>query len=147
MSSRQSADIGALLDRYLLSLDADSLDDAWARSLFTENARVVFPVSQHEGLDGLAAFHQQSLAKFAATQHLGSPAVIEVTGNRASFRANLISTHVHLPGNTPPAEQPALFTAGTFVEGEARRTPDGWRLSQLSFRLVWSTGSPPRSAG
>ena len=149
MPSGQPAEVGALLDRYLLSLDDDKLDDDWARSLFTEDAQVVFPISQHEGIDGLAAYHREALASFAATQHLNSPAVVEIDGTRASLRANLISTHVHLPAGAPPGgeqpgnERPPLFTTGTFVTGEACRTPSGWRLRRLSFRLVWAAGSPP----
>jgi len=144
MPSSQSAQVAALLDRYLLSLDGDELDDEWAQSLFTENAHVEFPISRHEGLDGLAAYHRQALAMFTATQHLSSPAVVELNGSRASLRANLISTHVHLPGDAAGAEPPPLFATGTFVTGEALRTPAGWRLRRLSFRLVWASGSPPR---
>jgi hypothetical protein len=148
MPASQPTEVGALLDRYLLGLDDDKLDDDWARGLFTEQARIEFPMSQHEGIDGLAAYHRQTLAMFERTQHLNSPAVVELDGDRASLRANLISTHVHLPANAPPGgERPPLFMTGTLVTGEARSTPDGWRLSRLSFRLVWATGSPPPRPG
>lgn len=148
MPSNQSAEIGALFDRYLLGLDDDKLDDDWARGLFTQDARVEFPISRHQGIDGLAAYHREAMATFEKTQHLNSPAVVEIEGDRARLRANLISTHVHLPANAPPGgDRAPLFTAGTFMTGEARRTPDGWRLSALSFRLVWATGSPPPQAG
>jgi SnoaL-like domain len=144
MNPSQPAEVGALLDRYLLSLDDDTLDDDWARSLFTPQARVEFPISKHEGIDGLAAYHREALTRFERTQHLNSPAVVELAGDRALLRANLISTHVHLPANAPSnGERAPLFATGTFVTGEAQRTPDGWRLSLLSFRLVWSSGSPP----
>ncbi|CCH32742.1 nuclear transport factor 2 family protein [Actinosynnema sp. NPDC047251] len=128
------ADVGALLDRYLLDLDAGSLDEAWARSLFTEDAVVEFPVGRHEGVPGLAAFHRTALAKFARTQHLNSPAAVDLYGDRARLRANLVSTQV-LPGGS-------LFTTGTRAEGLASRTAHGWRLRRLSFHLIWSTGSP-----
>jgi hypothetical protein len=36
-----------------------------------------------------------------------------------------------------------LFTTGTFVNGEALRTPVGWRLTLLSFRLLGADGTPP----
>lgn len=144
MPSSQAAEVGALFDRYLITLDEEKLDDDWARGLFTEDARIVFPMSQHEGIEGLAAYHGQALSRYERTQHLNSPAVVEVRGSRASFRANLMSTHVHLAANAPAGgERPALFATGTSVTGAARRTPDGWRLSELSFRVVWMTGSPP----
>ncbi|MFF8379988.1 nuclear transport factor 2 family protein [Streptomyces sp. NPDC015661] len=143
------AEIGGLLDRYLISLDHDKLDEEWARSLFTRDSCVEFPISRHEGIDGLAAYHRAALAAFERTQHLNSPAVVVLHGaDRASLRANLISTHVHLPAADPSDEAARVpFATGTSVDGEVRRTPDGWRLTRLSFRLIWATGRPPVSAG
>jgi hypothetical protein len=138
---RETSDISTLLDRYLIGLDDDELDDAWAATLFTHDARVEFPMSAHKGLDGMAAYHRDALAAFAATQHLGSPAVVDVAGDgRAALRANLVSTHVHHPG--AGAVRP-LFTVGTLATGEAHRTPEGWRLAALSFRVLWTDGTPP----
>jgi len=135
--SQPPTEVTTLLDRYLLGLDDDKLDDAWARSLFTDDAAVEFPMSRHRGMAGLAEYHRSALAAFDRTQHLGSPAVVDLLdADRATLRANVISTHVK-----PDAQ---LFTAGTLVRGEARRTPDGWRLAALSFALVWTTGDPPR---
>ncbi|WAX76366.1 nuclear transport factor 2 family protein [Streptomyces sp. KMM 9044] len=135
--------VGGLLDRYLLALDSEKLDDVWARSLFTADAVVAFPLSQHEGIDGLSEWHRNSLAHFARTQHLNSPAVVDCAGDEATLRANLVSTHVHHPGGRGPE----LFTAGTSVSGAARRTPDGWRLTRLSFGLIWVDGEPPGARG
>lgn len=144
------AEIGVLLDQYLISLDDDKLDDDWARRLFTADATIEFPISKHEGIEGMAAYHRDALAMFESTQHLNSPAVVvldsddERGGDRATLRANLISTHVHLAVNAPPGgDRAPLFATGTLITGEARRTPAGWRLRSLSFRLVWASGSPP----
>jgi hypothetical protein len=143
-SATTAAEISTLLDRYLIGLDEEKLDDAWARTLFSDDARVEFPMARHEGIEGLADWHRQALESFAGTQHLNSPAVVDLSGDeRALLRANLVSTHVHHP-DTPGDP---LFVAGTLVHGEARRTERGWRLTELSFRLVWSTGSPPRPGG
>ncbi|MFF4020804.1 nuclear transport factor 2 family protein [Streptomyces sp. NPDC001843] len=143
------AEVAALLNRYLVSLDDtdDELDDTWASGLFTEEAVVAFPMSRHQGLAGMAEYHSTALGAFAATQHLGSAPVVVLDGDRATLRANLISTHVHHARHVPPlGELPPLFATGTFVEGTARRTPLGWRLSRLSFRLLWAEGSPAPAA-
>jgi SnoaL-like domain len=143
-SDAAAAEISVLLDRYLMGLDDEKLDDAWADALFSADARVEFPMSRHEGIDGLAAWHRQALGAFARTQHLNSPAVVDlVDGQRAVLRANLVSTHVHHP-DTPGDP---LFVSGTLARGEARRTERGWRLTELSFRAVWSTGTPPQPRG
>lgn len=147
-TTQSSAEVAGLLDRYLVGLDDDDLDDEWARGLFTGDAVVEFPMSRHEGLEGLAGYHADVLAKWERTQNLNSPAVVVVDGDRATFRANVMSTHVHR-ASTPPVdgEPPALFSTGTFVSGAARNTPDGWRICSLAFRLVWSSGTRPRPAG
>ncbi|QGZ49416.1 nuclear transport factor 2 family protein [Streptomyces sp. QHH-9511] len=137
---RTRDDVRTLLDRYLIGLDDEQPTDAWAARLFTRDAEVAFPMSAHRGLEGLAAYHRDALAAFAATQHLGSPAVVDLLGEgRARLRANLVSTHVHHPG----AAAGPLFTAGTLATGEAELTDDGWRLSSLSFRVLWTDGAPP----
>ncbi|MEU0163419.1 nuclear transport factor 2 family protein [Streptomyces sp. NPDC006261] len=137
------AQVASLLDRYLLSLDDEEIDDVWAAGLFTEDAVVAFPISRHTGIEGMSAYHRAALSAFAATQHHGSPALVVLEGDRATLRANLISTHVHHAHNALPQGNLApLFTTGTFVNGEARRTARGWRLSLLSFRLLWADGAP-----
>ncbi|MCF3131292.1 nuclear transport factor 2 family protein [Streptomyces olivochromogenes] len=141
------AEVADLLSRYLVSLDDEELDDAWASALFTEDAVVAFPISRHEGVEGMAEYHRSALAAFAATQHLGSPALVVLDGDRATLRANLLSTHVHHAHHARPEGQlDPLFATGTFVDGEARRTPRGWRLTLLSFRLLWADGTPPPPA-
>ncbi|NBM19171.1 nuclear transport factor 2 family protein [Streptomyces sp. GC420] len=137
-----AARVAELLGRYLIALDDEELDEGWARSLFTEDAAVAFPMSRHQGRAGLAAWHRASLAAFARTQHLGSPAVVSVEGDRASFRANVLTVHVHHPGE----DRPPLFRAGTLARGRARRTPAGWRMSELAFRVVFVEGEPPKRA-
>ncbi|MFJ5265810.1 nuclear transport factor 2 family protein [Streptomyces sp. NPDC088387] len=137
--STEAVLVAELLGRYLIALDDGELDDAWARSLFTGDAVVTFPMSRHEGRAGLAAWHRASLASFAATQHLGSPPVVEVAGGHARFRAQVLTTHVHHPG----ADGPPLFRAGTLATGSARRTGEGWRLDTLSFHVLFTEGTPP----
>ncbi|MEU4148374.1 nuclear transport factor 2 family protein [Streptomyces parvulus] len=135
-----AAAVAALVDRYLVTLDDEGeLDDAWAGSLFTGDAQVAFPMSAHRGRVGLAAWHRASLAAFAHTQHLGAPAVVEVSGDRAVLRVNVLTTHVHRDA----AGRPPLFRAGTLARGEAVRTARGWRLERLSFQVLFTEGEPP----
>ncbi|QSB15930.1 nuclear transport factor 2 family protein [Natronosporangium hydrolyticum] len=129
--------VASLLDRYLVTLDTEQLDDQWARSLFAPDAVVTFPVGRHEGIGGLAGFHRTALGKFHRTQHMGSPAVVDLAGNRAFLRANLMSTQVK--------HDMSIFVTGTLARGEAQLTVAGWRLALLTIELVWMTGEPPIS--
>ncbi|MCQ8773194.1 nuclear transport factor 2 family protein [Streptomyces telluris] len=144
------ADITGLIDRYLLGLDtvpADGgrFDDAWARSLFTPDVRIVSPVGVHEGIDGLAESEQATLAKFERTQHMGANYMIGLDGDRATVRWNALMTHVHLASTheargTGPGDH---FTVGGTFTGEAVRTPEGWRFRHLDIRAVWVNGQGP----
>ncbi|MEV6204718.1 nuclear transport factor 2 family protein [Streptomyces sp. NPDC051771] len=140
-SGQEVFEISGLLSRYLVSLDDEEIDDAWARRLFTEDAHIDFPMSVHDGIDGLAAFHLHARAAFAGTQHLGSSVVTDVDddGDHAALRANVLATHVHHPG----AAADPLFQAGTLATARARRTAEGWRLASLSLRVLWTRGTPP----
>jgi hypothetical protein len=152
-----ATEAAGLLDRYLVSLDDQKLDETWASGLFTADAVVEFPMSRHQGLPGMADWHRTALSAVAATQHLGGPVLVDRPSDESGgghggghgdpelllLRANLVSTHVHHPGT----EGEPLFTTGTFVNGEARRTAGGWRLAALRFRLVWLSGTPPLPSG
>ncbi|MEV8536608.1 nuclear transport factor 2 family protein [Streptomyces sp. NPDC051211] len=144
-SSQSAAEVAALLNAYLIGLDDDFIDAGWAKGLFTDDVVIAFPPNaRQEGIDGVPEFHRTSLKKFARHQHMGSPAVVEVDGDRAALRANVIATHVlHRPADAPQDAAAPVFQAGTFVKGEARRTPQGWRLSALSFEVVWTNGTAP----
>ncbi|MEU6143260.1 nuclear transport factor 2 family protein [Streptomyces sp. NPDC047081] len=134
------SEISGLLDRYVLGLDYDKLDDEWADGLFAEDVVIEFPVSRHAGIDGLVEYHQRALAMWARTHHVNTPPIVSVTGGSATLRANMTSVHVH---HEREGEIRPHYVSGTYVTGDAVRTERGWRLSRLSFDLVWKTGNPP----
>ena len=137
--------VADLFGRYLMTLDTVKLDSEWASWMFTPDVLIEFPMSRHEGIEGVADYHAQSLAPFAATQHLSSPPVVDPDGDTtATFSAHVVSIHVHR--GTPDAAPAARFSAGTIATGEARLTSAGWRLRRLSLQVVWTEGSP-RIAG
>jgi hypothetical protein len=137
-------EIETLIDRYLagiddsLYLEQNPLDDAWARSLFTEDVVVKFPVGAHEGLDGLAELHRKVMSKWKATLHFAPNRLIEFDGDVARVRAPLVGTHIHREDD--PGEP--LFAAHV-LEAEAVRTGEGWRFRRWTMRLVWRLGDPP----
>lgn len=142
MDPVQSAAVRELFDRYLINLDDDELDEAWAKQLFADDVSIEFGPNRHDGIAGIAEYHRANRERFERTQHLNSPAVVDDAGaDTAVLRSNLISTHVyrHAPATT--------FTAGVLVKGRARRTPDGWRLVMISYRVVWTDGNPPVDQG
>jgi len=70
------------------------------------------------------------------THHVITNLLIDLDGDRAKVRANLIATFVHR------ADAPgAHFDIGERYQFEAVRTPQGWLLSRVHVSPVWTSGS------
>lgn len=139
------AEIGGLLDRYLLDFDSrpdPPRDDSWYGSLFTADLDLRFPVGGHRGLAGLAEFQHAAKRNWDRTHHASTNHVVELRGDTAEVSAKLLVTHVH-----PPQSGRADLRTGSRIEAAAVRTPDGWRLRALAIHLVWSRGDLPPGAG
>ncbi|NUP19947.1 MAG: nuclear transport factor 2 family protein [Streptomyces sp.] len=132
------AEITDLMDRYLRSLDDGVFDDEWARAFHTEDVTVEMPLGTVHGRDALLARIQRGMALFDRTVHLGTNAVIELDGPRATARGAQLSTHVLADGSG------SVFISAGHADTELVRTADGWRISASSLRVVWTQGSPPR---
>jgi hypothetical protein len=112
-----------------LWLDDKRFDET--EPLFTDDVTVATPGGQAQGVERVVAQarrnHQTDL-----TQHVITNVLVDVEGDRATARANLIVTFV------PDAAQPAAHrTLGERYRFEARRTPAGWRLSRVEVSPVW----------
>lgn len=130
-----------LVDRYLASLDEGVFDDAWARSLFTDDAELSYPVGSHRGTAGLVGFTADIMGRWQRTHHHGSNHLVSVAGDAASLRWNLLAVHVPVGAPPPPASVDHFYLGGKFT-AEAVRTTDGWRFRRLQLRVVWTSGSP-----
>jgi hypothetical protein len=128
------AEISELIDRYITAFDqliAVPRDDDWYRSVFTSDLRLTFPIGGHSGIDGVAEFNRAARAKWARTHHLSANHLVSLDGDRATVRAHLLVTHV------PADDEAARLSTGSHFDAAAVRTPDGWRMRELIFHLVW----------
>lgn len=132
------AEITDLLDRYLRSLDDGVFDEEWARAFHTEDVTAEMPVGTVHGRDALLERVRRAMALFDRTVHLGTNAVIELDGARATARGAQLSTHVLADGSG------GVFISAGHTDTELVRTADGWRISASALRVVWTQGSPPR---
>ncbi|MFJ5639081.1 ester cyclase [Streptomyces sp. NPDC093223] len=132
-----------LVGHYLASLDEGGFDETWARSLFTEDIEMTFPVGSHGGLAGVAGFTEEIMARWGRTHHHGSESQVEVDGDTARLSWSLIASHVH-HGSPLPPDPTQYFQLGGRFTGTARRTPEGWRFDRLRLRIVWTTGAVPK---
>jgi hypothetical protein len=135
------AEITDLVNRYVITLDThDELgcDDEWYRTIFTEDVKLEFPIGGYDGVPGLAGFQTAARAKWDRTHHVGTNCVVNLDGDHATVRAQVLGTHVHLRDQgTEPLPH---FTVGGYYDAEAVRTTGGWRFRRLALHVVWTTG-------
>ncbi len=68
------------------------------------------------------------------TVHMGTNAKVELDGDRAHLRAELLAMLVHQE-STPPEP----YVIANVFEAHALRSLDGWRFKTLNLRPVWSS--------
>lgn len=139
------AEISELVDRYVAGLDtADrpGRDASWYRRIFTEDVRLSFPISERSGIDGLPEFHRQAKLAWKATHHLSGNHVVDLDGDEADVRVQVIGRHVgHAAEGTERVPPESCMDMGGFYAARAVRTARGWRLSSLHYELVWTSGA------
>lgn len=129
------AEVSGLIDQYLIAFDLLATvprDDAWYRSLFTDDLRLVFPVGGHAGLPGVAEFNRAARARWARTHHLSANHRVTLDGDRATVRGALLVTHV------PGEDEEGILSTGSHFDVTVVRTPSGWRISELVFHLAYA---------
>lgn len=132
--------LGRLVEGYLASLDRDVFDEDWARSFFTEDVALTFPVGAHDGRAGVEDFTRAIMDRWESTHHHGSTPLIDLDGDRASVTWSLIASHIHFGSPQPPAASRCFQLGGRF-DASVRRTSEGWRFERLRLRITWTAGS------
>ncbi|HEY7622048.1 MAG TPA: nuclear transport factor 2 family protein [Solirubrobacteraceae bacterium] len=129
LTDRQA--ITDLVSRLGLWLDEKRFYDT--ESLFTEDVTVATPGGQAQGV-GLVAAQARRNHDYERIQHVITNVLIDLDGDRANVRANLIATLV------PSAAEPAAHaTLGERYRFEAVRSDAGWRLARVEVEPVWRT--------
>jgi SnoaL-like domain len=124
-------------------LDEKRFDNA--RSILADDVVVQTPGGEARGFEAVVA--QARRTHTVRNQHAISDVLIDVDGDRAQARANLIVTFAADPGArlvVGDAEHPDSFlTLGEVYRFEAVRTDDGWRLSRIASERLWSSRPLP----
>ncbi|MGW0892488.1 nuclear transport factor 2 family protein [Saccharopolyspora sp. NPDC002578] len=123
----------AMADRYFSLLDEQEFPPGWADSVFTADARLEFPGRLCRDRVAIAEFLSRDAERYDRTQRLGTGHLITVHGGTASLRWNSIET-----GALPAGDEDRYRSIGGRYRADARRTPDGWRLTNLFLRLIWT---------
>jgi SnoaL-like domain len=136
-------EITDLVHRLGVALDDSAFDDM--RSLLIEHSTARTPGGTAEGREAVIAQASRNHRPEQPTQHVITNLLIDVDGDRAQARANLVVAFGPLAGTADPArprELPVEYTAGQVYRFDFVRTPDGWRLSVIDTIPVWTSGTP-----
>jgi SnoaL-like protein len=118
-------EIADLVSRLGLWLDEGRFDEA--PSILTDDVTVDTPGGQAEGIERVIAQARRN-HQYDGLQHVISNVLIDLDGDRAAVRANLVASFV---------DGAAVEQHGERYRFEAARTADGWRLSRVEVRPVW----------
>jgi len=138
-----TARIIQVFNKYFRALDEKNFAESHLQTLFTPEARIVRPHGQFlVGPKEIGESQEKSFARFRNTQHILTGHDVEINGNTAAIRANLVAIHVWK--DSSPAERDLLkssFIAGGVITGKFLRSADGWRISAMENYVVWRAGS------
>ncbi|MFJ8822887.1 nuclear transport factor 2 family protein [Streptomyces sp. NPDC102467] len=143
---RDHSEVATLVSAFFHTLDEQRFDEGWALAYFTDDLRTTTPLGVAEGVDAVRQV-EEAIGRFAATLHASSDVLVRAEPGARTAHAswNAHMTHVHLDSTLQARGEGAnpLFTVGGIYEAELRRTEEGWRISRMSVRAVWTTGEPP----
>jgi uncharacterized protein (TIGR02246 family) len=144
--SSRGADVGdtlqLLLDEreirtLMLSFGAalDRKDWTAYAATFAEDGEFEIMGQRRSGREAIAAGPARDLAKFAGLQHLVANQTVDVAGDAASGQWYLLGIHI------PDGEHRDRHAdIGGCYRYRARRTPDGWRFSEVWLEVLWTSG-------
>lgn len=122
-------------------MDEGLFEDALFGRIFAGDGEIVRP--NGVGVVGpadIARSHGVSFARFDGTQHLVTGHDVEIDGDSAVVRADLVAIHLWKGMPVGASMRERSFTAGGVVTANLVRTLDGWRIRELRNRIVWRTG-------
>ena len=118
-------------------------------ALFIEDATASTPGGTAQGRKTIVALAERNHRPEFATQHVSGNLLVDLEGDRATVRGNLVvqvapPPAMDLPAQALPALAPTLgFTLGEVYHIDCVRTPDGWRFARVNTVPVWMSGKRP----
>jgi ketosteroid isomerase-like protein len=104
------------------------------RDLFVDDAVARTPGGVAEGIDALIAQASRNHSPDAGIQHVITNVLVDLEGDTAAVRANLLVTFARPDGGSDTPS--ALAEVYRFV---ARRSSSGWRLARVEAHPVWAS--------
>lgn len=131
------AELTALVDR--LGQALDDADFARFRTIYTADATARTPGGEAAGLAALIAQAGRNHSPDKRIQHFISGISIDLAGDRADIRANLLA--VFAPKSADGTLPAPGYTLGEIYRFTARRTGAGWRFTRVESTPAWAVGT------
>ena len=158
MNWEHVVEIQQVVNGYFRALDEKDLDAAHLRRIVTDDVKVIRPNGAAMiGPETIGQSHRESMARFESTQHIISNHDVAIDGDTATVRANVVAIHIWPGARTMLTKPESYFTAGGVITAHLVRTGEGWRISEMSNRVLWragggferviATGSPKADSG
>jgi SnoaL-like protein len=145
---QDAADRGAIADlvhRLGILIDEQRFDQV--PTIFAPDAAIATPGGRSQGVEAIAEQARRNHRPDVHSQHQATDVVVDLDGDRASIRANHLSTFVQAEQLVAPGERghnpEPQFRIASVYRYEAVRTPEGWRLSSMEMHPLWETGERP----
>ena len=129
-----------MVNGYFRALDEKDLDAARLRRILTDDAKVIRPNGAAMIGPRRLIGHRESMARFESTQHIISSHDVAIDGDTATVRANLVAIHIWPGARTMLTKPESYFAAGGILMARLVRTGEGWRISEMSNRVLWRAG-------
>ncbi|WP_431957940.1 nuclear transport factor 2 family protein [Nocardia lijiangensis] len=128
--------ITALVDRLGRVLDEGAFEDF--REIYTADASATTPGGTARGVEAMIAQAGRSHSADKRIQHFISNVIVDLRGDTAAVRANLLATFAPVAEATLTEPK---YTLGEIYSFDAVRTAEGWRLSRVQSTPQWAIGT------
>ncbi|MGW4244562.1 nuclear transport factor 2 family protein [Nocardia sp. NPDC004722] len=134
-------EITELVNRLGRALDEGDWDELAA--IYTPDATAQTPGGLAVGRPALVAQASRNHSPDKRVQHVISGILVDLDGDTARVRANLLAVFAWGPAQDPTLGSQPRLTLGEIYRFEAVRTPEGWQLASVASSPVWSVGTRP----
>ncbi|MGW3541622.1 nuclear transport factor 2 family protein [Nocardia niigatensis] len=137
-------EITELVHRLGRALDEGDWDELAA--LYTADATARTPGGLAVGRRALVTQASRNHSPDRRIQHVISGILVDLDGDTATVRANLVVIFAWGPAQDPSLGAQPRLTLGEVYRFDAVRTTEGWRFSSVASNPVWSVGTRPQPA-
>jgi hypothetical protein len=123
-----------LMATYGFSIDAKDYDAL--RECFAAEASAVYETHNLPDRAGIVAWMKGLTEPLTVTQHTFSDFIIDIDGDKAVLRANIVTQHVRF--GAPGGDK---YLGGGYYNVDAVKSAGKWKIARVAARRLWAEGN------